>query len=86
MGKASKGTVVVRSVKGCLRLVWSFAGERYFFTLGLTDTKANRTIADLKAKQIERDIANDLFDPTLEKYRAAYQKGAQKGAVTIGRL
>jgi integrase len=73
-GKASKGTVVVRCVKGRLRLVWSFGGKRYFFALELTDSKTNRTIAELKAKQIERDIANDLFDPTLEKYRAAYQQ------------
>lgn len=41
--------------------------------LELPDTKANRAIAEMKARQIERDIANDLFDPTLEKYRAAYQ-------------
>lgn len=74
--KTQKGTVVVRSVKGRLRLVWSFCGKRYFFALELSDTKANRAIAELKAKQIERDIANDLFDPTLEKYRAAYQRRA----------
>lgn len=72
--KAQKGTVVVRSVKQRLRLVWSWCGKRYFFALELPDTRANRSIADLKAKQIERDIVNDLFDPTLEKYRAAYQQ------------
>ncbi|MEL6398960.1 MAG: DUF3596 domain-containing protein [Cyanobacteria bacterium J06626_4] len=48
MAKSRKGTVVVRVVKGRLRLVWSFCGQRYFFTLGLTDTKANRAIATLK--------------------------------------
>jgi len=72
--KTQKGSVVVRSVKGRLRLVWSFCGKRYFFALELQDGKANEAIADLKAKQIRRDIANDLFDPTLEKYRAAYQR------------
>lgn len=72
--KRQKGAVVVRSVKGRLRLVWSFCGKRYFFALELGDGKANRAIAELKAKQIERDIANDLFDPSLEKYRAAYQR------------
>jgi integrase len=72
--KSQKGTVVIRAIKGRLRLVWSFCGKRYFFALELPDTKANRAIAQMKAKQIERDIANDLFDPTLEKYRAAYQR------------
>ena len=74
MAERKKGAVVVRSVKGRLRLVWSFCGKRYFFSLELQDSKGNRAIAELKAKQIERDIANDLFDPTLEKYRAVYQR------------
>jgi integrase len=74
--KTQKGSVIVRSVKGRLRLVWTFCGKRYYFALELGDTKANRAIAELKAKQIERDIVNDLFDPTLEKYRAAYQRRA----------
>ena len=72
--KTQKGSVVVRSVKNRLRLVWTFCRKRYYLALELPDTKANRAIAELKAKQIERDIANDLFDPTLEKYRAAYQR------------
>lgn len=74
MAERKKGAVVVRAVKGRLRLVWSFCGKRYFFALELQDSKTNRAIAELKAKQIERDIANDLFDPTLEKYRAASQR------------
>jgi integrase len=73
-GKTQKGTVTVHSVKERLRLVWSFCGKRYFFALELQDSRANRAIAELKAKQIQRDIVNDLFDPTLEKYRAAYQR------------
>jgi len=72
--KTQRGRVRVDSFRGRLRLIWSFAGRRYFFSLELPDTKANRAIAELKAKQIERDIANDLFDPTLEKYRAVYQR------------
>lgn len=82
--KMQKGAVVVRSIKGRLRLVWTFCGKRYFFALELSDTRANRAIAELKAKQIERDIVNDLFDPTLEKYRAAYQRrGAGMSAVEV---
>lgn len=80
--KAQRGAVVIRVVKGRLRLVWSFGGQRYFFSLELTDTKANRAIAEMKARQIERDIANDLFDPTLEKYRAVYQKRTQGFSAT----
>ncbi|MBM0743948.1 DUF3596 domain-containing protein [Phormidium sp. CLA17] len=72
--KAQKGTVRIQSLRGRLRLIWTFAGKRYFFALELGDGKANRAVAELKAKQIERDIVNDLFDPTLEKYRAAYQR------------
>ncbi|NJP11406.1 MAG: DUF3596 domain-containing protein [Leptolyngbyaceae cyanobacterium RU_5_1] len=81
--KAQKGTVIVRAVKGRLRLVWSFGGKRYFFALELVDTKANRAIAELKARQIERDMVNELFDPTLEKYRAAYQR---KGSGTAAEI
>jgi integrase len=80
--KTQKGSVVVRSVKNRLRLVWTFCGKRYYFALELPDNKANRAIAELKAKQIERDIANDLFDPTLEKYRAAYQRRALRTPAT----
>jgi integrase len=58
--------------------VWSYCGERIFFSLNLSDTRANRTIAEMKARMIERDIANDLFDPTLEKYRGEYQGKASK--------
>ena len=57
--KSRKGTVVVRVMKGRIRLVWSFCGQQYFFTLGLTDTKANRAIATLKTAWIERDMATE---------------------------
>jgi len=83
MVRANKGTVVVRVVKGRLRLVWTFGGERRFFSLGLSDTKPNQAITELKAKQIERDIAHDLFDPSLKKYRPDYQKGNAASAITI---
>ncbi len=82
--KTSKGSVVVRSTKNRLRLVWTFCGKRYFFALELPDTKANRAIAEMQAKQIERDIINDLFDPTLETYRAAYQGHSGVLAATEG--
>lgn len=53
-----------------LRLVWSYGGKRYFLSLGLADTKINRIAADIRARQIEGDIATANFDPTLNKYKA----------------
>ncbi|BAU13025.1 putative integrase [Leptolyngbya sp. NIES-3755] len=44
-------------------------GKRFEIAIELPDTKANRAIAELQAKLIERDIVNQLFDPTLRKYR-----------------
>jgi len=73
-GKAAartpRGGVAVQSVKERLRLVWSHQGKRYFMNLGLADTKLNRLAADIRAKQIEGDIATANFDPTLNKYKA----------------
>lgn len=75
MGKAAKGTVVVRSRDGRLTLCWSWSvelggdGRRFEIAAGMDDTRANRSIAQAKAKEIERDLLNGLFDPTLKKYR-----------------
>lgn len=67
--KASKGTVVIQEFRGRLRLVWSYAGKRYFLYLELPVSKSNRIFAEAKAKQIEKDIASDNFDRTLAKYK-----------------
>lgn len=69
MTRVSKGSVKVESVRGRLRLVWSWNHSRYFLSMGLPDTPVNRSAAEFKAKVIERDIANELFDPTLQKYK-----------------
>ncbi len=69
MGKNSKGSVAVRSLDGRLRLVWSHCGKRYYLAVGLDDTPENRTIAEYKAKTIERDLLLDNFDSTLNRYR-----------------
>jgi len=71
--KTQKGTVLVRSVKNWLRLVCTFCDGWYFFALELSDTRVNRAIAEMKARQIERVITNDLFDLTLKKDLVAYQ-------------
>ena len=84
MAKAGKGTVVVRVVKDRLRLVWTFGSDRYFLSLGLPDTAINRSAADLKARLIERDIALENFDRSLEKYKLHGQ--SQPVGITVAQL
>ncbi|AGY57601.1 Arm DNA-binding domain-containing protein [Gloeobacter kilaueensis] len=57
MGKSGKGTVVIEVANGRLRLRWRVAGERYATALGLAEGVVNRKVAQMKAKQIEGDIA-----------------------------
>ena len=70
--KAQKGAVSVLCQKGLLRLRWRLEGadKRTLLYLGWPDTRANRKKAELLAKQIEIDLAEDTYDPTLEKYKA----------------
>jgi hypothetical protein len=41
--------------------------RRTLVYLGCPDTRSNRKKAELLAKQIEIDLAEDTYDPTLEK-------------------
>ncbi len=66
--KATKGTVVVESFKGRLRLRFRVAGERYCLAIGLPDLPKNREIAEEKANLIALDIKTGRFDPSLVKY------------------
>lgn len=74
---------MLQSVKGRLRLCWSHAGKRYFLSLCVSDTKINRSIAQMTASKIEEDIRTDNFDPTLNKYRDRGRKPAAIGALTL---
>jgi integrase len=67
--KASKGTVQIKTSNDRLQLVFSFGGKRHYLSTGFTDTKANRKLAVLKARQIELDILCNNFDTTLGKYK-----------------
>jgi Arm DNA-binding domain len=67
--KATKGTVVVESFKGRLRLRFRVAGERYCLAIGLPDLPKNREIAEDKANLIATDIKAGRFDPSLTKYQ-----------------
>lgn len=73
--KAAKGSVVTQVFRDRLRLCWTFAGKRHYLYLGLPDSLANRKVAEIRAKQIELDIASDNFDRTLEKYKSSQQRG-----------
>ncbi|MBE9125608.1 MULTISPECIES: tyrosine-type recombinase/integrase [unclassified Coleofasciculus] len=78
MTRNPKGSVVVETLKGRLRLrLPKFCPKRYL-SLGLADTPRNRKIASLKAAQIEADILYERFDPTLERYRSPYQRPTEK--------
>lgn len=67
--KAAKGTVSVEVWQGRLRLRWRQGGKRYTLSLGLPDSKVNRTVAQQKASQIQLDIISGNFDQTLKKYK-----------------
>ncbi|MCU0568323.1 MAG: DUF3596 domain-containing protein [Oculatellaceae cyanobacterium Prado106] len=67
--KASKGTVQIKISNDRLQLVFSHAGKRHYLSLGFTDSKTNRKLAEARARQIELDILSNNFDPTLTKYK-----------------
>ncbi|WP_019502904.1 Arm DNA-binding domain-containing protein [Pseudanabaena sp. PCC 6802] len=67
--KAPKGTVVVESFKGRLRLRFRVAGDRYCLAVGLPDLPENREIAQAQANRVAQDIKIGQFDPTLAKYQ-----------------
>ncbi|MGL5064106.1 MAG: Arm DNA-binding domain-containing protein [Microcoleus sp.] len=68
-GRASKGSVSILSSNNRLQLRFRYEGKRYYVSTGLTDTPANRKLAQLKASGIEQDILCERFDATLEKYQ-----------------
>jgi integrase len=70
--KSPKGSVGVEQFQGRLRLCLPrslFGGEQKRLVLGLSDTPENRKVAEVRARQIELDVASGNFDPTLDKYR-----------------
>lgn len=67
--KAKAGTVVILERNERLTLRWSWHGKRYQFGLGLMDESVGRAAAEIKARQIEIDMATGQFDPSLVKYK-----------------
>lgn len=63
------GKVGINVLRGKLRLVWSFGGDRYFLHTGLADSMVSRKVAEAKALLIEADMATGNFDASLRKYK-----------------
>ena len=71
--KPSKGLVNIDEDKNRIRLRWTYQQKRYSLNLFLF-TAANLLCAKKIALTIERDLLNDSFDPTLDRYKPAFQK------------
>lgn len=72
MARAKKGSVVIDSRNGMLRLRLPrtlFNGEQKYISLGLPDNFVNRKIAESKVAEINIDILVNQFDFTFEKYK-----------------
>lgn len=67
-GKATPGSVVVIESNKRLQLRFRLDGKRQKISLGLADTKENRRIAQIKAGEVERDIALGRHEGP-EKYK-----------------
>lgn len=82
MVRASKGEVKVIVSNDRLQLRFSYAGERYYLSIGLRDNVTNRKVAKSKALQIELDMISGNFDPTLVKYKTAAQLKPKSVAIS----
>jgi integrase len=70
MGKASYGTVQVKNSNNRLQLVFTYSSRRVYISLGLPDSKPNRSYAQMQARRIEHDILSGDFRPDrLDKYK-----------------
>jgi integrase len=76
--------VKVESIKGRLRLRWSYEGNRYFLP-GWKDNDLGKALAKSRASLIDTDMAMGNFDPTLARYRSAAkaQKSTEISAVVL---
>jgi integrase len=73
--KASKGSVVVETVQGRLRIRFRYNGKRQAVSLGLPDNSLSRKVAENKAHAMEMDITTGNFDESLKKYGIGVNKG-----------
>ncbi|MGV3595593.1 MAG: Arm DNA-binding domain-containing protein [Sediminibacterium sp.] len=71
--KNSKGAVSITNYRGRIRLRWRYQDKRYSLSLA-TYNKVNLSKATLVAAHIEKDMAYDVFDDTLERYKPDERK------------
>jgi integrase len=76
-----KGSVNIEVFNDRLRLAWSWQGKRFWLYIGLPDTSTNSKAAEIKARQIELDMASGNFDPSLVKY-----KPQKQGSISVSQL
>jgi integrase len=67
--RSPHGSVSILNVSNNLHLRWIYGGKRFRFSMKLRNNPINMQAARAKAAQIERDIAIEQFDPTLERYK-----------------
>jgi Arm DNA-binding domain len=66
--KASKRSVQIKTSNGRLQLVCTYVDKRHYLSLGFSDTKTHRKLAEAKARQLELDMLSghseaDLLAP-----------------------
>ncbi len=97
-GKATRGSVVVDSLRGRLRLrlprLLYLGQQAKYISLQIDDTPENRKIAEAKARQAELDITSGNFDFSWNKYRIfnhltvlpSYQEEQPRPALSLTEL
>ena len=75
--------VSINVLRGKLRLVWSYAGDRYFLHTGLPDSAISRKVVEAKALVLEADMVTDNFDETLRKYKEESEHGTQVSVMDL---
>jgi integrase len=67
--KTPAGEPKVKTSNNRLQIVLTYRGARKYLSLGLPDSKSNRTYAEMVKMRIMSDLLIDNFDPTLDRYK-----------------
>lgn len=76
-------TVDPKSKKLVIRFRVSGYSKQFYLSTGLKDTKANKAVVDARWELIQREIALDEFDFTLDRYRFGNKKKIQREELKI---
>lgn len=79
-------TVDPKSNKLIIRFRVKGYSKQFYLSTGLKDTKPNRAIVETRWELIQREIALDEFDPTLERYRFGNKKKVEVKKLSIKSL